>query len=88
MQLKHTEPVVKKFYNVLKRQSIGASVPRVRSRRFSAPPCLQACGYHKTDWVQVSGHGRLIYFTLPGPHNDKPYLKEFGQVRLRRRRYR
>ena len=28
---------------------------------------------------EVSGHGRLIDFTLPGPQNDKPYLKENGK---------
>ena len=25
------------------------------------------------------GHGHLIDFTLPGPQNDKPYLKEYGK---------
>ena len=66
MQLKDMEPVVKKFYTGLE-EGI-----------YWARQC-PACGYHKTDWVQVSGHGHLIDFTLPGPQNDKPYLKEYGK---------
>ena len=68
MQLKDMEPVVKKFYTGLEE---GIYWGR------KCPEC--GAGYHKTEWVKVSGHGRLIDFTLPGPQNDKPYLKEFGK---------
>lgn len=58
---------------------MGTSVPECGAVEFPPHLACNACGYHKTDWVQVSGHGHLIDFTLPGPQNDKPYLKEYGK---------
>lgn len=80
MQLKDMEPVVKKFYTGLEEGIYWArQCPECGAVEFPPHLACNACGYHKTDWVQVSGHGRLIDFTLPGPQNDKPYLKEYGK---------
>ncbi|MGE9990987.1 Zn-ribbon domain-containing OB-fold protein [Paratractidigestivibacter faecalis] len=80
MKLEMMEPIVKKFYEGLAEGKFYAR----RCRECGAvefPPHLacNACGYHETEWCEVSGHGRLIDFTLPGPQNDKPYLKENGK---------
>lgn len=76
MQLKDMEPVVKKFYTGLEEGIYWArQCPECGAVEFPPHLACNACGYHKTDWVQVSGHGHLIDFTLPGPQNDKPYLK-------------
>ena len=80
MQLKDMEPVVKKFYTGLEDGIYWArQCPECGAVEFPPHLACNACGYHKTDWVQVSGHGHLIDFTLPGPQNDKPYLKEYGK---------
>lgn len=80
MQLKDMEPVVKKFYTGLEEGIYWArQCPECGAVEFPPHLACNACGYHKTDWVQVSGHGHLIDFTLPGPQNDKPYLKEYGK---------
>ena len=79
MQLKDMEPVAKKFYTGLEEGIYWArQCPECGAVEFPPHLACNACGYHKTDWVQVSGHGHLIDFTLPGPQNDKPYLKEYG----------
>lgn len=80
MLLKDMEPIVKKFYEGLEN---GVYYAR-RCKECGAvefPPHLacNACGYHETEWVEVSGHGTLLNFTIPGIQNDKPHLKEHGK---------
>lgn len=80
MQLEKMEPVVKKFYTGLAEGKYYAR----RCKECGAvefPPHLacNACGYHETEWCEVSGHGHLIDFTVPGPQNDKPYLRAVGK---------
>ena len=80
MKLEMMEPVVKKFYEGLEQGKFYARKCK-ECGAVEFPPHLacNACGYHETEWCEVSGHGRLIDFTLPGPQNDKPYLKENGK---------
>lgn len=54
------------------------------------PPhyACNSCGYHETEWVEVSGRGELLSFVLKGPVDARPDLEEvdpvyaFGAVRL------
>ena len=80
MQLKDMEPVVKKFYAGLEEGIYwGRKCPECGTVEFPPHLACNACGYHATEWVKVSGHGHLLDFTIPGPQNDKPYLKEHGK---------
>ena len=45
------------------------------------------CWNEETEWVELSGHGTLKSFVVPGIQNDKPYLKAiapygYGAVQL------
>jgi len=80
MKLEQMESVVKKFYTGLEQGVYwGRQCPECGVVEFPPHLACNACGYHATDWVEVSGHGKLLDFTLPGPQNDKPYLKEVGK---------
>ena len=80
MKLEQMEPVVKKFYTGLEQGVYwGRQCPECGVVEFPPHLACNACGYHATDWVEVSGHGKLLDFTLPGPQNDKPYHKEVGK---------
>ena len=80
MLLEDMEPIVKRFYDgVAEGKLLGRKCAECGAIEF--PPHLgcNACGYHKTEWVELSGHGTLESFVVPGIQNDKPYLKEFGK---------
>ena len=80
MLLEDMEPIVKRFYDgVAEGKLLGRKCAECGAIEF--PPHLgcNACGYHKTEWVELSGHGTLESFVVPGIQNDKPYLKEYGK---------
>ena len=80
MLLEDMEPIVKKFYDgVAEGKLLGRKCTECGAIEF--PPHLgcNACGYHQTEWVELSGHGTLESFVVPGIQNDKPYLKEYGK---------
>ena len=80
MQLEKMEPIVKKFYQGLEEGKLyGRRCLECGAIEFPPHLACNACGYHATEWCEVSGHGRLIDFTVPGPQNDKPYLREVGK---------
>lgn len=81
MRLDQMEPVVKRFYEGLE-EGVFWARRCLECGAVEFPPHLacNACGYHETEWMEVSGAGRLIDFTLPGVQNDKPYLKELGRA--------
>ena len=80
MQLEKMEPIVKKFYEGLAEGKFyGRRCLECGAIEFPPPPACTARGYHETEWCEVSGHGHLIDFTVPGPQNDKPYLREVGK---------
>lgn len=80
MQIERMKPIVKKFYE-------GVEQGKYYARKCKAcgavefPPHLMCneCGNRDTEWVEISGHGKLLDFVLPGIQNDKPYLKEHGR---------
>ena len=76
-------PWSRRSTRVLKKGIYGRQCPECGAVSFR--PTLQCLRLSQDRWVQVSGHGHLIDFTLPGPQNDKPYTSS-RQVRLRRRR--
>mgnify|MGYP001682298345 FL=1 len=88
MLLEDMEPIAKKFYDgVAEGKYLGRKCVECGAIEF--PPHLgcNACGYHETTWVELSGHGTLESFVVPGIQNDRPYLKSvepygYGKVRL------
>jgi uncharacterized OB-fold protein len=81
MKLSDMEPIVKKFYEGLdKGEYWGRKCKECGAVEFPPHLACNACGYHETEWVQVSGHGYLEDFTLPGVQNDKPYLRDLGKA--------
>ncbi len=80
MQLEKMEPIVKKFYEGLAEGKFyGRRCLECGTIEFPPHLACNTCGYHATEWCEVSGHGHLTDFTLPGPQNDKPYLREVGK---------
>lgn len=80
MQLEKMEPIVKKFYQGLEEGKFyGRKCKECGAIDFPPHLACNVCGYHETEWCEVSGHGHVMSFTVPGPQNDKPYLKEVGK---------
>lgn len=74
------EPIVKKFYDgVAEGRYLGRKCPKCGAIEFPPHLMCNECGYHETEWVELSGHGKLLSFVLPGIQNDKPYLKAQGK---------
>lgn len=79
MLLQDMEPVVKRFYDgVEKGEYWGRKCTECGAIEFPPHLACNTCGYHETEWVQLSGHGTLESFVIPGIQNDKPYLKAVG----------
>ncbi len=88
MLLENMEPITQKFYDGLAEGKLLARKCK-ECGAIEFPPHLgcNACGYHETEWVELSGKGTLESFVVPGIQNDKPYLKAFqpygyGKVKL------
>lgn len=80
MQLEKMEPIVKRFYQGLEQNKYwGRVCPECGEIEFPPHLMCNACGYHRTEWVELSGNGRLVSFVLPGIQNDKPHLKAVGR---------
>ena len=86
--LKDMEPIVKKFYDgVAEGKYYGRKCKECGAIEFPPHLACNTCGYHETEWVELSGHGTLKSFVVPGIQNDKPYLKAiaaygYGAVQL------
>ena len=77
--LKDMEPVVKRFYEgVAEGTYWGRKCKECGTVEFPPHLACNTCGYHETEWVELSGHGTLKSFVVPGIQNDKPYLKAEG----------
>ena len=80
--LKDMEPIVKKFYDgVAEGKYYGRKCKECGA--IECPPHLgcNTCGYHETEWVELSGHGTLKSFVVPGIHKAvAPY--GYGAVQL------
>ena len=94
MELSKMEPIVKRFYEgVAKGEYWGRKCPECGAIEFPPHLMCNTCGNRDTEWVQLSGHGKLLSLVLPGIQNNKPYLKAEGkygygavQMDARRRR--
>lgn len=74
------EPIVKKFYDgVAKGTYYGRKCTECGAIEFPPHLMCNACGARQTEWVELSGHGKLLSFVAPGIQNDKPYLKAEGK---------
>lgn len=79
MRLEDMEPIVKKFYDgVAEGKYYGRKCKECGAIEFPPHIACNTCGYHETEWVELSGKGTLISFVVPGIQNDKPYLKAEG----------
>ena len=79
MLLKDMEPIVRKFYEgVAEGKYLGRRCKECGAIEFPPHIACNSCGYHETEWVELSGHGTLKSFVVPGIQNDKPYLKAEG----------
>lgn len=79
MLLENMEPVVKRFYDgVAEGKLWGRKCTECGAIEFPPHLACNTCGYHETEWVELSGNGTLVSFVAPGIQNDKPYLKEVG----------
>ena len=75
MLLKDMEPIVRKFYEgVAEGKYLGRRCKECGAIEFPPHIACNTCGYHETEWVELSGHGTLKSFVVPGIQNDKPYL--------------
>lgn len=80
MQLENMEPIVKKFYKGLEEGKCwGRACAECGAIEFPPHLMCNECGHRDTEWVELSGHGSLISFVLPGIQNDKPHLKAVGK---------
>jgi len=88
MQLSQMEPISKKWFDaVAEGKYLGRKCPECGAIEFPPHIACNTCGYHETEWVELSGHGTLKSFVIPGIQNDKPYLKAvapygYGLVKL------
>ncbi len=79
MELKKMEPIVKTWYDaVAEGRYLGRKCKECGAIEFPPHIACNTCGYHETEWVELSGHGTLKTFVVPGIQNDKPYLKDEG----------
>lgn len=74
------EPIVKKFYDgVAEGKYYGRKCTTCGAIEFPPHLMCNECGNRDTEWVELSGHGKLLSFVAPGIQNDKPYLKAEGK---------
>ena len=83
------EAICKRFYDGLEEGKIlGRRCLECGAIEFPPHYACNECGYHATEWVELSGRGRLTSFVLHGTMNARPYLDEvsrkyaFGSVLL------
>lgn len=74
------EHVVEKFWNGLKEGKIYAKKCN-ECGAIEFPPHLACnnCGYHETEWVELSGKGELKTFVFTGALNARLELEDRGE---------
>lgn len=73
------ERVVKKFYDGLAEHKIYARKCK-ECGAIEYPPryACNTCGYHETEWVELSGKGKLHSIILPASLNADPWNAKIG----------
>lgn len=80
MQKEQMEPIVKKFYEGLEEGKLyGRKCPKCGAVDFPPRLICNTCGHLDTEWIEMSGRGKLLSLVVPGIQNDKPYLKAAGK---------
>ena len=73
------EKIVSKFYEGLSEHKIYARKCR-ECGAIEFPPryACNTCGYHETEWVELSGRGRLLTLLAPATLNADPWNSRIG----------
>lgn len=73
------ERITKKFYDGLEDGVIyGRKCKECGAIEFPPHYACNTCGYHETEWVELSGEGVLESFVLAGPMNTRMELADMG----------
>ena len=73
------EHVVEKFWNGLKDGKIYAKkCKECGAIEFPPHHACNSCGYHETEWTELSGKGELITFVFTGALNARLELEDQG----------
>lgn len=73
------ERVVKKFYDGLEEGVLYArKCKECGAIEFPPHYACNTCGYHETEWVEISGKGVLESFVLPGPMTVRENMDAIG----------
>lgn len=79
MEVKMKERIVKKFYDGLEEGIIyGRKCKECGAIEFPPHYACNACGYHETEWVTLSGKGKLHSCVLPGPQTARKEYQAIG----------
>lgn len=73
------EKVVSKFYEGLAEHKIlGRRCKECGAIEFPPRYACNTCGYHETEWVELSGKGLLHSIILPATLNADPWNSQIG----------
>ncbi len=73
------ERVVSKFYEGLAQHKIyGRKCKECGAIEFPPRYACNTCGYHETEWVELSGRGMLHSIILPSTLNADPWNSKIG----------
>lgn len=73
------EKVVSKFYEGLAEHKIlGRRCKECGAIEFPPRYACNTCGYHETEWVELSGRGMLHSIILPATLNADPWNSKIG----------
>lgn len=73
------ELIAKRFYEGLDNGVIyGRKCKECGAVEFPPHIACNACGYHETEWVELSGKGMLKSFVFTGPMNARAELESRG----------
>lgn len=73
------ERITKKFYDGLENGVIyGRKCKECGAIEFPPHYACNTCGYHATEWIELSGNGMLESFVLAGPMNTRVELQGMG----------
>ena len=74
------EKVVATFYEKLEEGKImGRKCPACGNVEFPPVYACNACGNYETEWVEMSGKGKMYSIVLPAALSTKPEYKKFGK---------
>ncbi len=77
--MRKMELIVKKFYDGLAEGKIyGRKCKECGAIDFPPHIACNVCGYHETEWVELSGKGILKSFVFTGPMNARAELESRG----------